>query len=601
MCRRRSLPGLLILTLLLSVLLSFSATAEETERDIRTLNNQVLDPLWAPTLDLPNDTFFVWCSADTICYEISGVDPDSTDTLTLTLLEGPIDIEPRVFPFEFTTSVCFAPEQPGPYTFVWQLTDKQEHVVTDTVTFTLEVGLPPVIEDQSFFAELCDLRQPRMLPLVVDGSDVEWEIINGPGTIDPGTGVLTYQPDTSGTFQFTVAVSNICGADTAVITDQIVLNLPPYCLPYDTTVELCAPEQICFDIFAQDPEGDPITIELLEGIGSFEQTSDTSGTTCFTPADQAYAVYNFIFFTADSCVLAQEPDRSLNPDCCVDTVTVEVIITQPGELACPGDTSISLCVPPGQLPEEVCIPGVMSTWENTEVSFGSLSGDTLCFTPNELGTYGFTVVGSDTCGNADTCMFSVTLVGNEAPTVTADDFTAEFCQSDFFCFPVSAFDTDGEIVDITTSLGSYEADSGMVCFFADTAGTYEIEVTATDDCGATAVTTATAILEPVAPPTVDLGPDQNFFFCEQTEVCIDVALTGERIESVMPSIGQYNEETGQLCFVPEASGVYTLIVEVYDDCNNMAADTVDITLALNNPPIVAGPNDTSLVLCQPGE
>ena len=113
--------------------------------------------------------------------------------------------------------------------------------------------------------------------------------------------------------------------------------------------------------------------------------------------------------------------------------------------------------------------------------------------------------------------------------------------------------------------------------------------------------TTVVTLIPVTPPTVDLGPDRDFFFCELGPICIDVELTGERIESVTPSVGQYNAETGQVCFLPETPSPISLVVEVADDCNNIVADTVEITYEFNAPPTVAGPNDTTIVLCRPGE
>ena len=118
------------------------------------------------------------------------------------------------------------------------------------------------------------------------------------------------------------------------------------------------------------------------------------------------------------------------------------------------------------------------------MSGGTLSGDTLCFSPDGLGVYEFEVVGSDSCGHADTCHATITLVGNESPSLaSADDFSAEFCLPDFVCFPVSAVDPDGNIVEITADYGSYDSQLEHICFYADSAGVYTIVITATDDCG----------------------------------------------------------------------------------------------------------------------
>jgi hypothetical protein len=604
MNRRRSLLGLLVLTCLYTLVV-FSPAIADQGSDGAVLRNEGLESRWFPRLTLPNDTAFVWCRGDSICYQISATDPDLWDTLALTLLQGPIQIPVQQFGREFSTTVCFRPEISGPYTFVWQLVDLQQHVVVDTVTFTVQVEDAPVIDDQQFFSEQCDLRADRVLPLSAAGSNLHWQLISGPGALDPVSGVLTYRPDTSGVFSFRVAVSNDCGADTALITDQLVLNLPPFCLPFDTTVYLCDPAEICFDIFATDPEGDPIQITQLEGLGTFSQVSDTSGVTCFVPADVQNATYRFIYYSSDSCVRSHTGETITNPLCCIDTVRVNVIITPEGDLTCPGDTTINLCVPPDQLPDEICLTGFESTWSNTQVSFGTLKGDTLCFSPNSLGVYAITMVGSDTCGRADTCVTLVTLKGNEIPVLdAAEDFGLQFCQPDTICFDATAYDPDGNGIDVQLSVSEnawLDSESGRVCFFADQAGIYEIVTTATDACGMSVKDTTTVTLTPSTPPAVNLGPDTTVFQCVAAEICIPAMITGEQITEITPSLGQYNRETGEVCLTLEDAGLYLLTLDVSDACGGHAADTVLITVQRGTAPVVTAMEDTTLSLCAPQE
>lgn len=560
---------------------------------------------WGPVLYVPQDTTIVWCEADSICFEVSGVDPDVADSLRLTLVSGPIEYPVQWFGNEFTTGVCFYPETSGEYRFIWELLDTQGHGVRDTTIFTIELGLPPTIEDQQFYAELCDLREARVLPVVANPSgDLTYELISGPGTFDPVAGKITYTPDTSGTYVFELAASSVCGADTATITDQVLLNLPPYCLPYDSTVYLCDPEEICFDIFAIDPEGDPIQISQVEGVGTFTQTSDSTGQTCFIPQMVDSATYSFIYRVADSCVLSLEDPLAFTtpPTCCVDTFHITVIITPPGELACPSDTTMKFCVPPGELPEMICLPGFTSTWETTTISAGSLNGDTLCFEPDGFGEYTFTMIGSDTCGHADTCATTVTIKGNNEPYLTtADDFSIDLCAPEEICFAATADDLDFDLASVATNFGYYDDATDRVCFQADTAGVYTLILTAVDECGASASDTTVVTVGLTDAPSVNLGEDQQVSFCELQEICIDAELTGSRFNYVGTSVGTYDSTTGQICFTPDTSGTYTVALEVHDDCDRVAADTVLIDVDLSSPPVISGLVDTSLYLCFPQE
>ncbi|MCX6835303.1 MAG: hypothetical protein NTW07_09270, partial [candidate division Zixibacteria bacterium] len=259
--------------LLLSLLLPILTAPLFIGSDVFAQGGGAGDPEWAPIVKLPNDTTIVWCDADSICYDIVVWDPDAIDSISVSLVSGPIAYTPRLFGREFTTTVCFWPETSGEYEFIWRFVDRQNHVVIDTVVYTVEAGTPPIIQDQSFTSKSCDLRASRILPLtyIGNGARLVFSLLSGPGTIDPSTGVITYQPDTSGVFVFRVALDSDCGSDTATITDELVLNLPPHCIGFDSTIYLCDPQRICFDVFASDPDGDPFELSMLEGLGTFVQ------------------------------------------------------------------------------------------------------------------------------------------------------------------------------------------------------------------------------------------------------------------------------------------------------------------------------------------
>ncbi len=563
------------------------------------------DPDWAPTITLPNDTSVVWCQANSICYQISGSDPDASDSIWMSLVSGPINFTPVLFGNQFTTTVCFQPEGSGVYAFIWRFVDRQNHVVIDTVTYTVELGAPPVINDQQFTAELCDLHAPRVLPLSYSspGRAVAFELLSGPGTIDPLTGVITYQPDTSGVFAFNVAIQSDCGGDTALITDHLTLNMPPHCIGFDTTIYLCNVEKICYDVFASDPEGDPIQITMPEGAGTFVQLSDTSGQTCFTPRNLDSARYYFIFRAADSCVL-HAGGQAGEPYCCVDTVVIDVVITQPGQIACPTDSTFKLCVPPETMPASICLPGFSSTWKNSALSFGTLKGDTLCFEADTLGTYTIRYVGSDTCGHADTCETKVKVEGNHVPYVTmAQDYSISLCTSEAICFAASADDLDFDLEGVSVNYGQFTQSSGTICFDVDTSGVYQIIMRAWDKCGADAVDTTLVTVLRHDPPTISLGEDRAIDLCEQQEICLDATVTGaDEVKFFSTSSGAYyNQETGKVCFTPTQSGRYEVFLQALDNCERVVADTVVLNVTVGHAPTISSFPDSTIYLCYPRE
>ena len=154
MKRRGSLLNLLLLTLVCVTFLGSAATAQTGGDDSLIVGGSK----WSPTVTWPNDSLVLWCEGASICFDISAWDNEDTDSLALSLLSGPITYDPQVFGREFATTICFQPEGAGEYEFIWQVVDLQDHEVVDTVLFTVEAGgEPPTIDDQQFFAEVCDL------------------------------------------------------------------------------------------------------------------------------------------------------------------------------------------------------------------------------------------------------------------------------------------------------------------------------------------------------------------------------------------------------------------------------------------------------------
>ena len=576
---------------------------------IPVVHNDVLaDPTWAPTLTLPNDTSLVLCEAGSVCYDVVVIDPDANDSLYLSLLEGPIDYADTVFFESISESICFTPETDGVYRFVWQVRDRQSHIVTDTVIYTVTFASKSSLADQSFSATLCMVPEDRVLAIVADSPQdfpATYELISGPGSIDPVTGELTYTVEESGVTVFTVAAINYCGGDTATIRDSVYVNEPPSLVDHDTVVTLCSPEEICIDVIGTDPEHGPVTIVQTEGPGLFTALTDTSGQTCFMPEDVDSATYWFYYCLADECPLnpADDPSQpaSATPPCYPDSIMVTVLINQPPVIVCPEPPTFYTCEV-----DTFCFDVDAMDPEFGDLTFSVLSGNasidgkTVCVIGSESASFDVVIEVVDECGNSDTCTVPVTIEGNRPPYVTmAGDFSTSLCQPETVCFDASADDQDFNIEEITVNYGYYDKPTNRVCFDADTSGVYEIILTATDSCGAFDSDTTLVTVSVNQMPVVSLGDDFSVSQCEPEEICADVNIADDNIQTFFLSYGQYNSETGQICFTPDTAGTYEIVARIVDDCEKVAEDTLRVEVSINSPPVISGFEDASTYLCTP--
>ncbi|HSG99803.1 MAG TPA: hypothetical protein VLB27_07125, partial [candidate division Zixibacteria bacterium] len=88
-------------------------------------------------------------------------------------------------------------------------------------------------------------------------------------------------------------------------------------------------------------------------------------------------------------------------------------------------------------------------------------------------------------------------------------------------------------------------------------------------------------------PKVSGPPDTTIAVCEAGTMCfpVDVFDAEDNVTSIIATGGTniyYN--AGQVCFDPDSSGVYEIIVTATDSCGAQAADTTLVTVIENRPP-----------------
>jgi len=181
----------------------------------------------------------------------------------------------------------------------------------------------------------------------------------------------------------------------------------------------------------------------------------------------------------------------------VATLTVEAVVNDKPVVTVDAPSSYYACDPA----EEVCAKltivdpddGITIT---SDIGTVDMSDSTVCFPAGDFaGTTCNTVIVTDSCGLADTVEYCVDVFVNSPPTVEcANDTIGFLCEAgDTICVgPFTYSDPDDNVTSESVSLG--ELADGIVCFMPDTAGTYKIVYTVTDECGESASCTTIVYL-----------------------------------------------------------------------------------------------------------
>ncbi len=598
-----------ILSLLL--LLSSTVFAVETEKDadhiVNTTNSQLL--LATATLPVIVDTFYV-CPGDsiydTLFYSCNLV---TVPPVEIKIWSGPGSMTNEVVATEDTLFgyYSYLPVIEEDLDVVYLIVDEFGDTTYSRHSYTIIFdGDAPVIDDQYFSSAACELTTLRYLQVQVadtTNAQLTYSLLSSNGTIDASTGLISYQPDTSGVFEFLVMIENGCGSNTALVVDSVHLNTPPQVFCYDSLVTLCAVEEICFDVFGFDVDSDPVELLMLEGIGNFTMTSDSSGTACFIPADVDSAVYRFIFRGTDSCTTTSKFAIEAGGECCRDTSLITVVINRPPVLACPEPQSVFLCDT-----GTFCFDLSAYDYENADLTYNILSGNavvtdsTVCVTATTSGTFDVIVEAVDDCGYADTCTVPITVNINDAPIVnSAEDFAMNLCLPEQICFNATVDDADFNIADITVNLGTYDQALNQICFTPDTSGVYAVVITATDSCGLVDSSTTLVTVHLNETPTIDLGVDYALSICAEQQICIDPVIADDNLNRVTTNFSFYNDQTEQICFVPDTSGTYQIIAEASDDCGLVAVDTITIDVIVLDKPTLTLGDSLFYSMCTPEE
>ncbi len=546
-----------------------------------------------PVCSIPGDTTISLCEPGRITLPVSASDADG-NLVGCQIIDGPGALIDGNWVFDATTD--------DSVTVTIQCSDSCGASCQSNFTVKIHVNQAPqcvLPQDQTIIQ--CAPAQV-MLPVSSvdpDNDPVTCTIVHGPGQLIDGNWV--YTPEGNESVTVDIRCTDPCGAFCeGQFTVQFRTNHPPVVNTFDSTVYLCDVQEICFDITAHDQDGDPIVLGQGEGPGQFEQLTDSTGRTCFTPEDVDSATYVFVYCATDSC--SEVPGRYI-PPACSDTVRITVMINRPPQLVCPESQQFFTC---GE--DNFCFDVTATDPEGGHVTYSVLSGNAtvdgnkICVTGTVSDTLFVEIQAMDDCGHADTCTVPVYIDANRPPVVTAaEDYSVSLCGPQQVCFDASVSDPDGNLDSVALNYGTFNSADGQVCFQADTAGVYTITITGIDSCGASSAATTLITVDLNQPPVVNLGQDQTLSLCGPSPVCVQTLVTDKNLANVTTNIGNYTAETGLFCFTADTSGTYRLILTATDECEVSTTDTVYVTVIMSQGPFVALGDDFSTSLCEPGQ
>ncbi len=502
----------------------------------------------------PDQTLFQ-CAPTQVCWPVSASDPDN-NLVNYALVSGPGSYN--------GSTICFTPAASGNHTFIMEATDACGRTDRDTAVIHITINSAPVCvvpNDTSFFQ--CTPTQICLPAFATDanGNLQFCQIISGPGSLIGNN--WCYTPSGDQTVHVIMQCQDSCGATCTsdFVVDIDVNQAPSIAFGADTSIFLCASQQVCIPFTPSDPDYPrPVTITKLSGPGTLDIPNSQI---CYTPG--ASGVSTFIVKIQDECGLSDQ-----------DTITVNVTINTAPVASLGPNQNLFLCDSTNTL----CFPASCTDANGNLADCifngpGSYNGSQVCFNPVASGTYTFTLRAEDSCGafHVDTLTVNVTL--NSNPVIAlGNDTTIQLCSPTQICFPYAVSDANGlaKLSEFLISgAGSIDTLNNRVCFTPTLAGAYQFIVRVQDSCGDFDQDTlnATITFGSFANITCPSGPI-NVSLCAPGPVCymLPIAPAGA---TVTTTLGTYS--AGQLCFNAATSGTYNAKVIATSSCG---VDTCDL-------------------------
>ncbi len=464
---------------------------------------------------------------------------------------------------------------------------------SDTVTICVEAGPGPNPQPKpelpdTVITKIC-LPGEACVPFTVDESFCPPQTLSGlnGATIDYGTPSVCLAVEAPGIYETGVVAADTCGAETGYVVIIVESTEPPQveCPPV-TNLAICTDTTICITATVIDPDGDLASASASFGTASLQP----NGSVALCLSVDTSGIYSSLITVTDSCGLT---------DTCTVIVTIDG--NQSPTLEIPEPGTVTICDG-----EEVCVPVTCNDPDDNlagcaplDLGDASWTDETLCITPTVAGSYQWVFRAVDECGAETFDTLRLDVVFNTAPVVqTEPAVTVPVCGPDTVCHPFTVSDAEGNIASVTTNNGVIR--DGQVCVYLETFLCFTI--TATDSCRLTHNRTVCLTANPSAAPEIETPDTLHRRLCAPDDVCFDVVLGPDSSDwtiDVTP-LGDFDANTGVICFTPDTAGSYRLITTATNVCGNSDADTTVVIVRYNNAPLVSGPDLVSVVKCADG-
>lgn len=537
----------------------------------------------------------VLCAPDSICFTIGGYDPDAGDSLVITKIQGPGKFETIE---SDTGKTCFLPDNvdSADYIFIYEATDRclrgelgslplnPPHII-DTVIYTVIISPAPALscpKDTNLF--IC---HPDTICFPIGNiSSIATVHVSPPSAwFDYQTNSVCFYTNCSVVRHIKLVASSSCGTDSCQFTVNVSMNSAPLViLAPDTSVKFCTPQEVCIPAGISDIDNNIIDISVSDG-GHY---NFITGTICFAP--DRTGDYNLILTATDVC-------GSIGRD----SVLIHASINERPTITSGGNFSIPLCSL-----KSVCVPvsvddANMNLKSITVSPYGTynVQAKTLCFTPTHFGLHRITITALDSCGASASDSININILQNIPPVVqSGPDSTVYQCALSTVCYPITISDADNGIASIVVNNGgSYS--NNQVCFMPTHAGEYKMITAATDSCGAFDMDTTIINVILNASPVIHSADNFSIEQCELSEICFRVDKISGNIKDITANRGQYDPQTGNLCYLPESFGIDTIVITAIDSCGATAIDTTIVSIGQGASAQIACPTVANINLCEP--
>ncbi|MDD4051309.1 MAG: FlgD immunoglobulin-like domain containing protein [candidate division Zixibacteria bacterium] len=372
---------------------------------------------------------------------------------------------------------------------------------------------------------------------------------------------------------------NSCVTDSFFI--HVRFNQPPVvqCAVDDTVAFDCGPSEVCLSSFtATDPDNNIVSQTVSLGTLS-------DGTVCFLP-DTA-GLYTIIYTVTDAFGASDQ---------CEAHVLVQYD-NQPPVATCPGSQTMTVC----DL-SQICIDGFSCADPNDNLTSctvigGTLNGNTVCFTP-VAGVNTITLIATDACGAADTCITTVTVNVIPPPQLSDTVRTVAMCAPGQTCVGLPQV-TGGQAPYVWEYNG--QTVTGQICFNLNDDSLVTGLIKVTDSCGRTDIATLVVHAVVNTAPVVTVTVTSPQFVCQTGgQVCAKLTIVDpDNTLSGTSTIGTVNLSDSTVCFAADTSGHYCNTVIIADSCSLKDTVSYCVDVNLNDAPVCQLPGDTTYTMCEP--